>query len=448
MKSNEILEALKLIKNQRTNYYCGKLASVFEFLKKINKDVIGSGIIETGLSINDEGKALTPEEIRTDMLFHKNNDYKYNDPEIEELSARLSSTYAKKRMIRDMMHKKRKNKDNSVLEGELADAEKEADQLEQFKDGLIRCEEIRLESVVFPIGEMRTSLNLFEGVKIKVETGAGDYSFNIPTNNKFYFEICKLLSIPVLRPKEVTGEPIYKIIVNPEMIECIKKAAKFTSTNDLRPAMMCVCLDFSDKGLQVVSTDAHRLYYSKYILFESMTKEPFQLLISPESVKKLCKSKIDYSKGPVNIYIYSDTKALINSIECELAESSFPDYRQVIPVYETELIFNRKEFINKVAQVKIYANKSTQQVTIQMNGELEFSAQEINFSFESKASMPFISKTFGDATIAFNGDFLIDVLATFKEDQVKMITEGSQTKGVIFTNGIDRVLLMPLMQNN
>lgn len=61
-----------------------------------------------------------------------------------------------------------------------------------------------------------------------------------------------------------------------------------------------------------------------------------------------------------------------------------------------------------------------------------------NKSSTGYASMP-------DTIIAFNAKFLKDSLSIFKEDSIKMYSDGRNTHAGIFTNGVDEFLLMPLM---
>ena len=75
-------------------------------------------------------------------------------------------------------------------------------------------------------------------------------------------------------------------------------------------------------------------------------------------------------------------------------------------------------------------------------------AQDVDFSLESKAQMNYLKKTCPDTDIAFNGQFLVTAMAAFKEDKIKMFTDGKSTQAAIFTNQKDNVLIMPLMLNN
>ena len=104
--------------------------------------------------------------------------------------------------------------------------------------------------------------------------------------------------------------------------------------------------------------------------------------------------------------------------------------------------------IANVKKLLPYSNKSTGQVNLHLNGSIAMHCEDVDFSFRCDADMPYLSKIFDDTDIAFNGKFLNTCLTTFKEENVKMFTDGSSTKAAIFTNDTDNVLLMPLMLNS
>src|ERR1035437_5133149 len=174
--------------------------------------------------------------------------------------------------------------------------------------------------------------------------------------------------------------------------------------------------------------------------------KPFQLLIQYESVKKLSISKP--VKKEIYITLFNDNTALINGIEVNLLpDTKYPDYKAVIPEYESKMAFDREQVISNVKSVMVYSNKSTNQVNLYLNGNIQLSSQDVDLAFESGLSMPYISKEFQDCKSGFNGKFLSEALSIFKTNKVDMYSEGNSQKAAIFTDGIDKVLLMPLMLN-
>jgi DNA polymerase III sliding clamp (beta) subunit (PCNA family) len=297
--------------------------------------------------------------------------------------------------------------------------------------------------------------------KIKVTTNYGNYSFACPANNAFYFAVCDLLGICYERTGIEVVKPLQVIEIDSSVINAIKKAAKFVGKDDLRPAMQTICLSFENNLCEVIGTDAHQLYMSKKIACYS-GKDAFKLLLSREAIKDIVKLKIKDKTAkiellPIETYTYKDANgkdikgsnqyANFAGLKVRLEpELRYPDYKQVIPDYIEYMEFNRVKLLDNVKTVKQSANKATNQVNFHLNGSISLHCQDVDFSFEADADMPYISKQFKDCDIAFNGNLLVNILGTtFKTDTVKMYSNGSPSRAAIFTDGTDNVLLIPLM---
>lgn len=308
--------------------------------------------------------------------------------------------------------------------------------------------------------------------KITVLTEKSEYSFAVPVANEFYYLICDLLGLPY----EIKGiekiEALKTFEVNSEVISSIKKAAKFASKDGLRPAMTCVCLDITNKGLKVAATDAHRLYLSKQYNLQS--SENMQLLIDSTSVKLIAGMKVKDETIKIELlpvetivigmitqydeklkeFVEVENKQdvysfLFNGLKVQYyVDLRFPDYKVVIPELKSKMVFDRVNFIDNVKSVMPSANKSTNQVNFHLNGNILMNAFDIDFSFECSKEMAYTTKDFKDTDIAFNGKFLVEGLNIFKTKEISMYSEGSATKAAIFTDEVDTILIMPLMLNN
>lgn len=449
MKSTEILQALGLTKEKGTTAYCTKLSMVFEFIKAAMTFIKQVVILETDITINQYGKIISLSDVEADYKERLLSKYREDDKKMIALADKEYSLHGQLRRINETLWKKRRNKNNSELESQRDKLSAEISAIDQEREELLKAESNRIDTMTFDNNDVRKELGLFSGNKIKVETHAGNYFFCLPVDNIFYYAICRMLNIEF---KMADADVVKKTIVStfityPHLIDNIKKSLRFTSNDDLRPSMTCVCLDFKSEGIQIVSTDAHRMYYSKRVSCEGF-KENTQFLIEPESAKKLAKVKFKDDE-PLIIKICSDNTADFNGVEVKLMpDTRYPDYSVVIPEYNTFIEFEKSNFVDNVKKVLPYANKSTNQVTLHMNGNIQMMCQDVDFSFESVAQVAHLSKTCPDTDIAFNGQFLIDAISIFKDKSIKMFTGGKATQAAIFTNNTDSVLLMPLMLNN
>lgn len=279
------------------------------------------------------------------------------------------------------------------------------------------------------------------GKRISITTGTGTYAFNV-LDGEVYHIFCRLLGIEYT----LVEKPVIKRMFTfpDEVLASIKKAQKFCTTDDLRPAMTAVCLEIEDNFLRIVSTDAHRLFMSP--AYEvSGPPGKFVYLLPARALTRLPKV---LKEKFFPFYEIKEGKASFLGTTCELVDAKFPDYKCVVPEYNTSITFRKKDFISCVKQVLPFCNKSTYQVAIDMNGSMIFKSQDVDFSFEGDIRMAYVKKTMPDAILAFNGKFLIDTmnaLETGEFDEITMMSGGVATKAAIFTNGTDRALLMPIM---
>ena len=278
---------------------------------------------------------------------------------------------------------------------------------------------------------------------IEILHGAGSYKFALPLHNDFYYYFLDLIGAAEIKPVAKI-DIVDSITIDSAVFKNMNKAIKFVSKDDLRPAMTCVCLAMDKYKVEVVATDCHRLYQSP--IFECSQDAKLNLLISTKDAKELAKMK--FADPITEINILKNNQIEIAGKIIDVLDAKFPDYKVVIPEYDTYMEFNKEQFVSNVKQVLPFANKVTSQVTFHLNGSIALNAQDVDFSFESNKEMPYLTKNFVDTDIAFNGKFLLDAMDIFKDKTVKMYSEGQSSKAAIFSNGTDKVLVMPLMINN
>lgn len=292
---------------------------------------------------------------------------------------------------------------------------------------------------------------VFEGEKLTgdtftVKTKTGQYSLTIPANNDFYNAVCTLLNLPVtITAPALKDQVIFEAVISGNISENITTAIEYLSKDVLRPAMMGVLFDFEKNNLSLVSTDAHRLYISKN--FSTDNENYFKAIIPAAGAKLLAKLKkvdtitvkatntqIQFSAGPEN-FIF------------ELIDQRYPDYKAVIPQDHTYMNFDRAGLATNIKTILPAANRTTTQINFHLNGSIELSACDIDYSTEAIAKMNYNRKNFPDMDIAFNGNLLLSILKKMKSKEVNMYSSGKNTRAAIFrpSDTQETFLLMPLM---
>lgn len=256
-------------------------------------------------------------------------------------------------------------------------------------------------------------------------------------------------------PKEPTADETTSFnLTSSALVTAINKTLFAVSNDDLRPAMTGVFFELSKGSLTFVATDAHRLV--KYVRTDAqcpqtdtfiVPKKPLNLLKSalPDNESEV---KISYSQN--HFFVAHDGAQMI----CRLIDARFPDYKVVIPKDNPyKLTVVKSDFQNALKRVGVFANKSTNQVALNISGsELQLSAQDVDFSFEGTERMN-CQYSGDDMQIAFNAKFLIEMLNAAEGDEITVELSTPTKAGILKPsekgdNEDLLMLVMPLMLNN
>lgn len=243
------------------------------------------------------------------------------------------------------------------------------------------------------------------------------------------------------------------VIGAPVLAQGITKSLFATSNDELRPAMTGVYFQVDFNKVVLVATDAHKLV--KYT-FNNLKSEISTTFIVPKKALNLLKNalpgdgEVAVSFNKANAFFTFDNIKMV----CRLIDARYPDYNAVIPVDNpNELVVNRSDFQNSLKRIAIYANKTTNQVILNIqDGSLTVSAQDLDFSNEATEQL---TCTFnGDPmNIGFNAKFLAEMLGVLESDEVKIQLSGPTRAGILLpleeTENVEVLMLvMPVMLSN
>ncbi len=227
-----------------------------------------------------------------------------------------------------------------------------------------------------------------------------------------------------------------------------------TSSDELRPAMTGVFLNLNGSNSTFVATDGHRLIRYKRTDVASDSKAS---LIVPRKSLSLLKATLPSNNTPVtmqfnnsNIFFQFSNYRMI----CRLIDERYPDYENVIPKENNnQMMINRLDFLSSLKRIAIYANKTTHQVRLKINGnQLDISAEDLDYSNEAKENLP-CEHDGADIEIGFNARFLIEMLNNMEADEVTLKLSQPNRAGLIVPkeekdNEEVLMLVMPVMLNN
>ncbi len=235
------------------------------------------------------------------------------------------------------------------------------------------------------------------------------------------------------------------------LLESINKTLFAVSTDTLRPAMTGVYFELATDSITFVSTDAHRLVQFKRTDVVCPAQDGF---VVPKKPLQQLRATLPADETQLQLsynssHLFVSTNKL--SLSCRLIDARFPDYKAVIPQDNPyKLTINRNDFVSALRRVSIFANKTTNQVVLDINGNsVNLSAQDIDFSYEGKEKLS-CQYTGEDMKIAFNAKLMVELVNNIDGNEVNLELS-TPTRAGIF-RPIDKVenedvlmLLMPLM---
>ncbi|MEL6862786.1 MAG: DNA polymerase III subunit beta [Bacteroidota bacterium] len=237
------------------------------------------------------------------------------------------------------------------------------------------------------------------------------------------------------------------------LTNAINKTLFATSNDELRPSMTGVFFQVDFNKLTFVATDAHKLVKYTYNTVEGQVSTSF---IVPKKALNLLKNALP--AGDDVTLSFNKANAFFSfgeiNLVCRLIDARYPDYNSVIPVDNPHLLtLGRTDFQHSLKRIAIYANKTTNQVILNINaGSLTVSAQDLDFSNEATEQL---ACTFeGEPlTIGFNAKFLIEMLNVLESDEIKMQLSTPTRAGILLpteeTEGEEILMLvMPVMLSN
>ncbi|MBA3827864.1 MAG: DNA polymerase III subunit beta [Taibaiella sp.] len=253
-------------------------------------------------------------------------------------------------------------------------------------------------------------------------------------------------------PKEpAPGDTTSFSMASIALLECINKTLFAVSGDTLRPAMTGVYFELAKDSITFVSTDAHRLVQFRRSDVNCPAQEGFVVPKKPlqqlRSTLPADETQLQLSYNSSHLFVTSNRL----SMSCRLIDARFPDYKAVIPSDNPyKLTISRTDFISALRRVSIFANKTTNQVVLDINGNaLQLSAQDIDFSYEGKETLS-CQYTGEDMKIAFNARLMVEMIGNMDGSEIQ-VELSTPTRAGIFRpmeksdNEDVLMLLMPLM---
>ena len=235
--------------------------------------------------------------------------------------------------------------------------------------------------------------------------------------------------------------------------EEIKKLIDYTitstSVDDLKPSLQGVLLDMDESKIVFVATDGHRL--SK-IEIEKNNKTQKKIIL-PTKFLRLIHNFLNKTKevelivGENHAQIYFEG----TNISTRLIKDTYPDYEKVIPKEnDKELVVNTKELISSLKRVSVFSNKKTKQATLEIKeNTINIKTEDVEIAASAKETIK-CQYSNEEITIAFNSEYLREVLEKTGSEETKLLLKNSLSAALVLPPESPKnklSLLMPIRIN-
>ena len=282
-----------------------------------------------------------------------------------------------------------------------------------------------------PEGQVSFELNE-ESSKLTVKSSSGRYNLaTIPGSDFPDFDVIKSDTIhPVSTEK---------------LLELFHKTSFAMANQDWRHYLNGCLFEKTESSLNMVATDAHRLSIYKSSL-DSIGN--FSGIIPRKTVVELMKI-LPKQNDDIQFYINANNIVFMSknfTFKSKLIDGNYPNYNQVVPQGDgIKITFNRKNMLDSLSRVSVLTSEKFKGVKLKAeNGVLDVSAH--NPDQESAEEKLDVTGDNSQFDIAFNVNYLKEVLSTIEDEEISLVSFGSDKSALVQSSDNNQVLvLMPLL---
>ena len=282
-----------------------------------------------------------------------------------------------------------------------------------------------------PEGEVSFELNE-ESSKLTVRSSSGKYNLStIPGSDFPDFDVVK-------------SDTTHKI-TSTKLFELFQKTSFAMANQDWRHYLNGCLFEKTENSVNMVATDAHRLSIYKSNL---ESEGDFTGIIPRKTVVELMKI-LPKQDDDIEFYINTNNIVFMSkkfTFKSKLIDGNYPNYNQVVPQGDgSKITFNRKNMLDSLSRVSVLTSEKFKGVKLKAeSGVLDIFAH--NPDQESAEERLDIEGGVSDFDIAFNVNYLKEVLGTIDKEEISLVSFGSDKSALVESGDSNQVLvLMPLL---
>ncbi len=227
------------------------------------------------------------------------------------------------------------------------------------------------------------------------------------------------------------------------------------ATDESRPVLTGINAEFEGSTLTLAAADGFRLAVYKLPLMDAVEGKTIAIIPS-RTLSEISRFAADQEEALEIKVNAARTQILFRMKDIEvvsqLVQGNFPQYSQLIPqTFNTRAVVDVSQFLRATKTAAIFARDGSGIVRLIITpggdvtpGSLSISARSEEVGEDTGEVDTLVQG--GDAKIAFNGRYLMDVLAVIKEQQVALEVTNPTSPGVFRPVGSDNYVhvIMPM----
>lgn len=223
-------------------------------------------------------------------------------------------------------------------------------------------------------------------------------------------------------PRLEKNEGTLEFTINQKDLRFLIQRTQFAMANqDVRYFLNGMLLEVSEGVIRTVATDGHRLALNT-VAAQVINSTFLQVIIPRKAITELVRL-IDNADEELKVTVSSDCIRIIGPgymFTSKLIDGRFPDYERVLPKHGDKIIImDRNELKQALSRAIILSNEKSRSVRLQFRENLLHILAN-NPEQEEAEEIIQIDYTHEDMDIALNASYLIEILNSFNEGDVKM----------------------------
>lgn len=306
--------------------------------------------------------------------------------------------------------------------------------LEGGEEGSVTVPERVLQDVVGNLPDAELTISSDERNLLTVSAAKSQYTIHGLPADEF----------PIL--PQVPSETMLSF-PGPVLRDLVRKTLLAASTDESRAILTGCLLTWDGQTVIMVATDTHRLAV-KRVPVTGKFSQPVAVIIPARALQELLRL-VGNSDDPVDVFV-GENQVLFAvgrvRLVSRLIEGQFPAFERVIPQDTPKhMVVNRQQLFEAVRRASIVARAESNKLILRsVDSTLTISAEtgEIGKAYEE---VPINLE--GDAVeIAFNAEYLQDVLAVLDTETVQVALSGPLNPGLVTVPGEEnyQYVVMPM----